>query len=109
MQFHAAPVAFTQRKGQGVVARRAAGGAGQGAVPGLVARGIERSGTYAGLQENGIETGLLQAVKNAAQFLLLAQRVGRLAHLDCRPVESAQCGEPYGTHFAARRLGSILG
>ena len=79
---HAPFVALVDTELQGIVARRLSGVVGENGVPGLDGRGIDGGATDTGLEEYGVDVGLLILVEDADEVALLLGRGGGL-----RPVK----------------------
>ena len=99
MALHSTLMALVDTELQGVVAGRTAGVVGEAGLPWFDGRWIGGGATYAGLEEYGIDVGLLILVENPDQVLFLARHIRGLG-----PVEALQGGEPYSTNFILRGL-----
>jgi hypothetical protein len=101
VHLQSALVTLVDSKGKGVVARRLTWFAAQTAVPGLHVRREYGGSPDARLYYYGIDICLDQAVKYLAQLALLHLHRTGLVRLGIGvwPVNSADGGKPYGTHF----------
>ena len=99
MALHTTLMALVDAELQGVVAGRAARIVGKAGLPWFDGRGVGGGATYTGLEEYGIDVGLLILVEDSDQVLFLARHIRGLG-----PVEALQGGEPYSTNFILRGL-----
>ena len=99
VKFHAPAVRLLDGELQGVVARVLVVDACQCHVPRLDLAGIDDGSPDARLQQHGVYAATLQLVQYLAELLLLLRASGLVGRLGLGPVQSVQCGEPYGSYF----------
>lgn len=108
VQFHSSFVAFLNGKFQWVVEGGLSGCTGENFVPWLNGRGVGCCGADACLKQYRIDAGLLQLVKDGAQFLLLVFCPRRALCRLAGPVETAESSEPHGANFFPWRAEALV-
>ena len=97
MQLHASLMCLFNGELQRVIMGCCSESSTDTAVPRLIVGRVGDSTSDACLKEYGIYIRLFQLVENLAKFLFLSLLHGGRCSFRTRPVETLQCGEPYGT------------